>query len=143
MVSLKDRKEHTDKVYATISGVLNKITQDPKKSGFLLFLVHWIFIGIPTVYILFGEVDSKFFACCLVYIIVFLLHFYFGGCILTRIERKLWNTKHWYGPSTFFFLFLDKIGVNMTNERMNYVYLLNAVFITIIITVRILSLRLS
>ena len=139
MVSLKRRKEHTEKLSTFISSLLNKITfDDSKMSGFLLFLIHWIIIGVPTMYILFGEVNVMFFVSCIIYVIVFLLHLYFGGCILTRIERKLWDTKTWYGPWTFLFLILESIGVEMSDKRMNYVYNINATMITLVALARML-----
>ena len=138
MISLKYRKQHTEKIYTFVSSLLNNITKDPKKSGFVVFLFHWIFIGIPTIYIIFGEINTIFFISCIIYVTIFLLHFYFGGCILTRIERKLWNTKKWYGPSTFIFIILEKVGINMNNKRMNYVYISNAILLTSIILLRLL-----
>ena len=67
-----------------------------------------------------GSLDEWFFVSCIIWVMIFIFHVYFNGCILTRLERKLWNTKDWYGPWCLPFKFIEiytnkKITRNFAN----------------------------
>jgi hypothetical protein len=138
MFSLVERKEHTIKITNYIKTILFKLTKNNVISGYILVLLHWIILGIPLIYLIIGEINSIYYVCCLIWSIVIVLHFYFKGCILTRIERSLWQEKKWWGPWIFFFTPLEKIGIDMTNELANNIFICWGVIILLYTFLRLL-----
>ena len=69
---------------------------------------------------------------------VLVFHFYFNGCIFTRLERDLWNTKDWYGPWILPFNILQELNVPITPALANNIYICVGIAITILIIMRII-----
>ena len=96
---------------------LYKYTQSNEISGSIAVFCHFIYILSGVYFIWFVTLNKK----VLIFIILIAtMHqytfLYFGGygCILTRIERHLFNSDKWYGPLTIFKHFFD-FDVNRTN----------------------------
>ena len=126
MFSLEERKKNTKKIidYGEYLFSNKKLLGDEIMNGYILVIIHWIITGIPLYYLLFSEKNNKYYyISCLIWIIIFLLHFYFKGCILTRIERQLWQDKKWWGPWVFLFTPLEKIGIPLTDELANIIFM--------------------
>lgn len=126
MFSLEERKKYTKKIidYGEYLFSNKKLLGDKIMNGYILVIIHWIITGIPLYYLFFGEKNNKYYyISCLIWIIIFLLHFYFKGCILTRIERQLWQDKKWWGPWVFLFTPLEKIGIPLTDELANIIFI--------------------
>ena len=53
-----------------------------------------------------------------------IFHYYFNGCLITRIERKLWKDyPKWYGPkSSLGFIIVEKMGYEMNSELANNIF---------------------
>ena len=96
-------KNKFKKLLIKIEKELYKLTKNNNISGFYVYLFHIILCASTFFYLFLGNIDSLFYFSLSVWIIIFILHFYFNGCILTKIERHLWNTKTWYGPWTLIF----------------------------------------
>jgi len=78
------------------------ITNNNKVNGFFVFLFH-LFIQISSGYFLLAcGVGFSFYATILVWCGILFSNLYFRGCILTKIERHLWDTTDWYGPYFFY-----------------------------------------
>lgn len=123
MLTLEDRKKHTRYLTDNTRDLLFKITNNHVKSAYYLVISHWIITGIPLMYIIFGDVNLFFYLSCLMWISIFIIHFYFAGCICTRIERELWNTKDWWGPWIFFFTPLESTGVKITRNLADNIFI--------------------
>ena len=123
MFSLEDRKNHTKYLTEITCNFLFKITQNNALSGFYLLLIHWITTLVSLVYIIIGDINIYFYISCLIWISVFINHFYFAGCICTIIECKLWNTKDWLGPWLFYFKPLELTGIEITTNLANNIFI--------------------
>ena len=75
------------------------ISDDDKINGFIVFLFHLLFQFISIYILFFYPISNTFYFILLAWIIILLSNLYFRGCILTKLERYLWNTKKWFGPA--------------------------------------------
>ena len=123
MFTLNERKQNTKYLIEKTENVLLNINNNKALSAYYLIIFHWILTGIPLMYIVFGDVNLFYYLCCLIWVIIFILHFYFAGCICTRIERKLLNDKEWWGPWIFYFTPLELIGVKITTNLANNIFI--------------------
>lgn len=114
-------------------------TNNNKMSGFVIFIFHLLICGIPGVYLMIGEVNYFYFICIAFWLFVFLLHFYFKGCILVKAERYLWNTKKWYGPWSMIIFPLQNIGVKVTKSLSENIFLAYGLFLTLYVFNRLHS----
>jgi hypothetical protein len=138
MFSLEKRKENTKIITEYGEKLLMGDTNANNIiNGFILVLCHWLFTGIPLIYLIIGKINILFYLSALIWAIIFIFHFYFKGCILTRIERKIWNEKKWWGPWMFLFTPLEKVGVTMTDELANMIFNCWGLSIIVLISIRL------
>ena len=92
---------------------LKKITGDDKISGIIVTILHFIII-VSILYLLIMD-DNKYalFIVTIALIIVYLLHLYFNGCILLKLERHLFQNKNWFGIYTI----LPYLGISINPQR--------------------------
>lgn len=128
--SVEKRKEHSKIIIEKISNFLYKITGNNSISAYLLILFHWFITGIAIAYILFGPIDKWFIISVIVWILMVLMHFYFNGCILVRVEKALLeggtanSCKKWWGPWIFPFTFLEHyFNIKMTGRLANNIFI--------------------
>ena len=124
MFRLENRITITNNLLNTITDILKNLSNNDKLNGLYVFIFHWLILGVPLINIIFGKLDIWFMTSCFIWICIFIFHIYFNGCILTRLERKLWNTKDWYGPWCLPFKFIEmytnkKISKDFTNNIFN------------------------
>jgi len=137
MFSLNQRKKHTKFIINHSKHALYNITGNHKLSGFILVIFHWLIIGIPFLYILFGKVNTLYYILsCLVYV-VYGLQIYFNGCILARIEKHLFETTEWWGPWIVLFKPLEYIGIYMNTNLANNIINFGILLLTIVIIYKI------
>jgi hypothetical protein len=140
MFDLETRKNNTNNLLDFLTKILKIFSDKPEISGLLVFTFHWLCLGIPLIQIGVGKINNLFYLSCFVWILIFIFHIYFNGCILTRLERKLWDTNEWYGPWCFLFktveLYYDnnKISRNFANNTF-YCW---GIFLSIYAIVRVL-----
>jgi hypothetical protein len=138
---LETRKENTKIIIQKIRELLYKITGNDIISAYILILIHWIITGVAIAYILFGPVDKWFVLSVSVWFSMVLMHFYFNGCILVRVEKALLennsiaytddanananaNEKKWWGPWIFPFTLLEKyFNIKMTGVLANNIFI--------------------
>lgn len=97
------RKYHTKLVIEEVSRVacllLEPFGFSKPMVGFFIFLFHWSLTASALVALCLEPCDSTAFLLALgLWIAVFIHHFYFHGCIFTKIERYLWENDQWKGP---------------------------------------------
>ena len=128
MFSLNQRKTNTHTIVKNTQQFLYKFTQNNKLSGFVVIIFHWLIIGIPLLYLLFGKVNTLYYILTGLTYVIYALQIYFKGCILARIERHLLETEQWWGPWLVLFKPLEYIGIYMNtplaNKIINYGILL-------------------
>ena len=139
MFSLEQRKKNTNFIINHSQKILYKITGNNKLSGFLVVIIHWLIIGIPLIYLLFGKVSPLYYILsCLVYV-VYAFQIYFKGCILARIERDLFKTTEWWGPWIVLFKPIEYIGIQMHTELANKIINTGILLLTVVIVYKITS----
>lgn len=111
-------KKNFKKIPLAVEKELYKWTKNNNVSGFYVYLFHIILCGSTMLYLFLGNIDIYFYFSLAVWVATFILHFHFKGCILTKIERHLWNTNTWYGPwtllfSPFEYYLKDKLSDNL------------------------------
>ena len=143
MFELHQRKQATNNLLNFLVHLLKNLSVNNSVNGLYVFILHWLILGIPLIKILFGKVDKWFIMSCFIWIIIFIFHIYFNGCILTRLERRLWNTKDWYGPWCLPFKLIEiytekKLDNSITNTIFYYwaIFLIGYVMIKIYINIK-------
>ena len=106
-------------------------------NGFIVLLFHWLIVGWAIIYIFLGEVNNYFFIATTIWLTIFILHIYFHGCILTKIEKHLWNAKDWCGPWSLPFKLFNMINIHVSSEYAKYIYICWACLLIIFISLKI------
>jgi hypothetical protein len=137
MSSLEYKKELINNLTKNIENFLFQYTKNNALSGYIVTMIHWLVMFVVYLYILLGDVNIIFYMCCIFLLLTYILHLYFSGCVLIRIERQLWNTDKWWGIWTIFFLFIQKLGIPITKTVTEYTYTLWSIFLSILILLKI------
>ena len=137
MSSLEYKKELINNLTKNIENFLFQYTKNNALSGYIVTMIHWLVMFVLYLYILLGDVNIIFYMCCIFLLLTYILHLYFSGCVLIRIERQLWNTDKWWGIWTIFFLFIQKLGIPITKTVTEYTYTLWSIFLSIVILLKI------
>lgn len=138
MFTLNERKQNTNYLIEKTENILLNFNNNKALTAYYLIIFHWILTGIPLMYIVFGNVNLIYYLCCLLWIVIFILHFYFSGCICTRIERKLLNDKEWWGPWIFYFTSLEITGIKITSNLANNIFICWGICLSFIVLLKIL-----
>ena len=143
MFELENRIIITNKILDSLVSILKNVSYNDRLNGLYVFIFHWLVLGVPLIKILIGEIDGWFILSCFIWLIIFIFHVYFNGCILTRLERRLWNTKDWYGPWCLPFKLIEiytekKLDNSITNTIFYYwaIFLISYVMIKIYINIK-------
>ena len=134
---LETRKKHTKYLTNYITNFLEYFTSDNEIKAYIVIFFHSLLILPSSAYILFGKINALYYAIIVELIIIFLLHFYFNGCILIRIERELFNDKDWFGQWTVPFIILKKMGMELTPRFMTNLFICSAILISLFIFLRL------
>lgn len=122
-LSKEIRKENTKKIIDYISNYLySHLYPNNILNGFVVLFFHWIIVGYALIYIIFGDVNILFFICIVIWILIFVMHIYFHGCILTKIEKQLWQANDWCGPWSLPFKILEDNFGNFSKTTKQYIY---------------------
>lgn len=136
--NLDDRKNHTKYIINKFDNYTSKIIKNKKLRGKLLHYFHIFFVGIIFLIILFGPINIYFFISLLIWIVIMLLHIYFGGCIFIRIERELLDDKSWKGIWSYFFNMLEYYGYKFTHNISNSIFICIGILISFIFFIKII-----
>ena len=123
MPPIEIRKKHTEFLIDRTKRRLFKLTGNDAVSGYIIFIFHQVIACLSLTYILIGEINWIFYLFFISWIVAFIVHLYFNGCILTKIERSLWNTKDWSGTLAWIFSPIDNNSVMMTPNLVNNIFI--------------------
>ncbi len=136
--NLEARKRHTKYIVEKADQFLGQFTDKNPIKGFIMILIHWVATGIPLLILLIGDVDTFFYLSTVFFASIFAAHFYFKGCICTRIERAMLDNKRWWGPWQFGFEGLEVAGVEMTAPLADNIFTCCGIVLSTIILLRVL-----
>ncbi len=138
MFELQSRIEITNYILNKFISLSKIVNIESSILGLLVFMIHWFFIAIPLITILVGTINWKFWISICIWISIYIFHFYFNGCILTKIERRLFNDREkWYGPWTPVTGLISLLKGNPTKELMNNVFFCWGILLSIFTLIRI------
>lgn len=130
MFDLNSRKKNTNIVIQFFKNKLYDIYPDDNVNGYIVLIFHWIIVGIPLFGIFKFQRGVALYLSSLLWLNIFILHLYFNGCIVTKIERSLWNDKEWIGPWLYPFICFEKIlNIEITKKWANNIFILWGLFL--------------
>jgi hypothetical protein len=139
MFSIKTRKNVMSNIINGIESFMYaNIYPSNIVNGFIILLFHWIIVGWTFAYIVVGKIDALFFMCVSTWILIFALHVYFHGCILTKVEKHLWQADDWCGPWSLPFKLLEYNNVSVTSGLAQNIFICWAIAITIFVALKII-----
>lgn len=97
---------------------------DNLKRGYIVCFFHILLVSIPFFTILFANKIKYVLFSQFILILILLQHFYFDGCWMIRLERKIWNTKEWYGLWTYLFSLIESCGFQLNRKYRDYIFYL-------------------
>lgn len=121
------------KIIYFIKETLYKINPSHEYNGLIILFFHWVIVGSSLLYLFLGEINYLYMICVFLWIFIFMLHFYFRGCIFTKLERECWNTKEWKGPWLFLFHFLKP-----SKQMENNIFICWGILLSLFVLMRIL-----
>jgi len=133
---LDTRINHTKYLINNFDKLTDKIIKDKKIKGGILYFFHSCLVISVFLILLFGSINIYFYISLLIWIIIMILHIYFGGCIFIRIERELLDNKSWKGLWTHIFDFLEYMGYEITNDFSNNIFICVAIIICFVIFIK-------
>ena len=126
-------KLHLDCILHFCESKLKLLSNNTKINGFIVFLIHLLANFISFYFLFLHPISNIFYFIILIWIIILISNYYFHGCILTKLERKLWNTKKWNG-----LYFLHCEAFNPSISFLNNLFICKIILITTILFLRIL-----
>jgi hypothetical protein len=138
MPSIETRKKHTKLFIEHTQNGLFKLTGNDAISGYIMFILHQVLVYVSLIYILIGEINWLFYLFFTSWIAAFMIHLYFNGCILTRIERSLWDTREWSGTLAWIFSPAVNTGTEMTPNLVNNIFICCGIVIFMVAFLRFL-----
>lgn len=91
-------KEQNKKLLLFVEDKLKFISNNNKFNGFVLFIFHLLFQLISIYILFFYPISPIFYFTLFIWILILISNYIFKGCILTKLERYLWQNKEWFGP---------------------------------------------
>jgi hypothetical protein len=96
--ALETRKKYTNLIIDTISSSILAVINNNFIAGNLFVFCHMNAITYMLYKLISAEVGSIYYFYTIIWIIVIYSNYYFHGCILARIEQKIFQDKTWAGP---------------------------------------------
>lgn len=128
-----DSKLQLDNILFFCESKLKLLSNNTKINGFIVFLIHLLANFISFYFLFLHPLGITFYLIILIWIIILISNYYFHGCILTKLERKLWKNKKWNG---LYFLYCDSF--NHSISFLNNLFICNIILITTMLFLRIL-----
>ena len=116
--------------------LLFKLNQNNEINGIIIFILHCFIIGFFILNSIFGKVNNIYILGILILLCVVFFHLLFRGCILIKLERRLLNSKDWYGPWTFLFRYLDD---NQIKYDKSFIYNITAFIVGFFIILKMIK----
>ena len=120
MFELERRKENTKWSVKQIENFFLNFTNKREYAGLILVGVHYFAVMGSVAYIFFGDIDVYYYISISFYLLIVFLHYYYNGCILTRTERSLFDTKTWYGPPSILLYGVEDLSMDRCNNMIAY-----------------------
>lgn len=124
MFELEKRKENTKWSVKKLEDFFLNFTNKREYAGLILVGVHYLVLVGSIAYIFFGDIDIYYYISSSFYLFVVCLHYYYNGCIFTRTERSLLDSKTWYGPPSILLYGVEDFTMKRCNNMVGYMALI-------------------
>ena len=101
--SLKNRKKYTNLIVDTTSSSILNVIQNNCIAGYIFVFFHMIASLFILYNLINAEVGIKYYFYTIIWIIIIYSNYYFHGCILAKIEQKIFQDKTWTGSTSILF----------------------------------------
>jgi len=91
-------KQQNKKLLLFVEEKLKIISNNNKLNGFFIFILHLLFQLVSIYILFFYPISNLFYFTLFLWIIILISNHIFRGCILTKLERYLWQNNDWFGP---------------------------------------------
>lgn len=110
-------KDTINKIVNKIADVSETVIGSRYNAGVVVATIHLIIVAL-ILYLFFLSVSNVGFLLGFIgVIIIIILHVLFNGCFLLKVERVLFNDKKWYNFWNLVIFPLEKIGIDLTKDR--------------------------
>ena len=101
--------------------------------GYIIFLIHNIFIFSLATYLFMGEINRFYYIGIFTWSLIMIMQFYNNGCILLNIERYLFENKNYGGIWEHVLpLFISKTDENKKQKKKNIIRTVGSLFYLIV-----------
>ena len=138
-MDIESRKQNTNYIINKLSKISLVLFKD--NAGYFILFIHSLCTFIILYNLLFGIINTYYYIYIFVFIVILISHHYFHGCILIKVERKLFKNKKWPGfvyMCVYFFTSLFNISFDYSQTNLNYVTSLFFGMVSFIIIYRLL-----
>ena len=91
-------KQQNKNLLLFVEEKLKIISNNNKLNGFFIFILHLLFQLVSIYILFFYPISNLFYFTLFIWIIILISNHIFRGCILTKLERYLWQNNDWFGP---------------------------------------------
>ena len=103
MFTLENRKKYTNLIVTTTSEILLEHINNKFVAGSMVILLHFIYVIYTMYKLVSADIVSSYYLYTIMWIVMIYSNYYFHGCILTRIEQYILQTKSWAGHVSILF----------------------------------------
>lgn len=118
----KNRKNIRENFINKLDNLSFCLHEDRNIRGYLVCFIHILLVSIPFFIVMFSNKIKLMIISQIILVLILLQHFYFDGCWMIRLERKIWNTKEWYGLWTYLFKIIEDVGIKLNRHSRDYIF---------------------
>lgn len=119
-----------DKIEKLIREYTHNTSSETETAGWYVFCVHMLIVAIVTYLLLWSNSLTLLSLGIISWLCIVAQHMIFDGCWMVRLERRLWETKEWYGPWTPVFKTLHFLGMSNNKRTHNLIFVIFALSLT-------------
>ena len=106
---------------------------DKARAGYIIFLIHNAFIFSLVCYLFIGKINYLYYIAVIVWIIIIGFQLYYKGCVLIKLEKKMFQSKEYNGIWEHIIpLFTKKNDINYKQKKHNIIRCIGLLFCFVI-----------
>ena len=123
-------KETIDNLLSFFENKLQTINDNNIINGYIIFLLHLILYFLFSYVFFIYPISKTFYFFFFLWLLVIFSNVYFKGCLITKLERRLWNNDTWGGP-LFFFINHSYWSTNTLHNVQNCFFIAISLFLLV------------
>lgn len=122
MFEYKNRKNVRESFINTLADYSTILHKDEYMRGYIVCFIHILLVSIPFLFVMLSNRLKIVIISQIILLLILFQHFYFDGCWMIRLERKIWNTNEWYGLWTYLFNIIESFGYKLNRNSRDYIF---------------------